>query len=215
MSLLSSHRFDLNAARHELSSLESFLTANRTFAEREIVSLLKGSPNLTIIVGALARGMVLADAYKYEFRIQGVVTADLVLRSKTGKIVFVEFEGGSSTSIFAHRSTNQMRHWSRDIDHATGQIVDWSWVLSEAANWTLLASNLGVDTLDIQYIVVCGRDSGLNSDLLRRRFAYRHSRLSIAGNSVVFLTYDGLFEEVSNALSELWTEVVSSNGDTA
>jgi hypothetical protein len=206
MTLLVSHRLDLKAARQELSTLEGFLKANNVFAEREIVSLLKLSPNLTIVAGALGRGMVLADAFKYEFRIQGVVAADLVLRSRTGKLVFVEFEGGTSASIFARRSTNQLREWSREIEHATGQIVDWSWVLSEATNSTLLAENLGVSALDVQYIVVCGRDSELDSELLRRRFVFRHSKLNVAGNSVVFLTYDGFFEEVSHALTELWAE---------
>jgi hypothetical protein len=215
MSLLSSHRLDLGAARRELASLQKFLNATNEFSERDIVALLKRSPNLTILAGTLGRGMVLADAFKYEFRIQGVVAADLVLRSRTGRIVFVEFEGGTSASIFARRSSNQLRGWSREIEHATGQIIDWSWALADSANSSLLAENLGVSTFDIQYIVVCGRDAELHSDLLRRRFVFRHSKLNIAGNSVVFLTYDGFFKEIRHALTEFRAEDVISQSDTA
>jgi hypothetical protein len=207
MSLLQPHRLNLAAARRELSRLSKFLKTHEFFPERDAVRLLKQSPNLTVLVGTLGRGMILADAFKYEFRIQGVVSADLVLRSKArDRVVFVEFEGGKLGSIFARRSTNQLRQWSREIEHATGQIIDWSWALSDAARSTVLANNLGVGTLDIQYLVVCGRDAALDSEMLRQRFAYRHSKLNIAGNSVVFLTYDGFLREVGHALTEFRTE---------
>jgi hypothetical protein len=208
VSLLVTHALDVEGAQQELDRLRAFLSSFAFFKERPVVRLLKGSPNLTVLAGVLGRGMILADAFKYEFVIQGVVAADLVLRSRGGRVVFIEFEGGSEDSIFARKSTNQLRGWSREIEHATGQIIDWSWALADANNSTLLENNLGIRPVDIQYLVVCGRDSGLDSDLLRHRFAYRHSRLNIAGNSVVFLTYDGFVQEMSHALSELRAEGV-------
>lgn len=208
--MLTQHQLSLTSARRELAALSKYLKDHEFFSERDVVSVLKASPNLTVLIGTLARGMILADAYKYEFRIQGVVSADLILRGRgRDRIVLVEFEGGRHGSIFSRRTTNQLREWSREMDHATGQIIDWSWALSDVAKSTVLANNLGVETLDVQYLVICGRDSTLDSELLRQRFTYRHSRLNIAGSSVVFLTYDGLLREVSHALTEFRTEGVS------
>ncbi len=207
MSLLTEHALDLSAARVEVRGLREFLARNAFFPERKAVAEFRKSPNATVLIGALARGMVVADAFKYEFKIHGVVAADLVLRSRNkSTLVFVEFEGGNPDSVFAKRSTNQMRHWSREIEHATGQIVDWSWIIADSANSTVLRSNLGADTYDIQFLVVCGRDQSLGNDLLGRRFAFRRSRLNVAGSSIVFVTYDGLLAEIAHALVDLRAE---------
>lgn len=207
MSLLKDHLLDLATARVEVGRLRGFLRDNRFFSERKAVAEFKRCPNATVLIGALARGMVVAEAFKYEFRIHGVVSADLVLRSRNkGTVVFVEFEGGNPTSIFAHRSTNQMRHWSHEIEHATGQIVDWSWMIADAGNSPILRSNLGTDAFDIQFLVVCGRDHSFDGGLLASRFAFRRSRLNVAGCSIVFVTYDGLLAEIAHALTDLRAE---------
>jgi hypothetical protein len=207
--MLIQHQLSFASARRELAVLSKYINDHDFFGERDIVRVLKASPNLTVLIGTLARGMILADAFKYEFRIQGVVSADLILRSRgRDRVVLVEFEGGRPGSIFSRRASNQLREWSREIEHATGQIIDWSWALADVAKSKVLASNLGVETLDVQYLVICGRDAALDSELLRQRFTYRHSRLNIAGSSVVFLTYDGFLREVSHALTEFRTEGV-------
>src|SRR5262245_13884546 len=144
MSLLTDHSLDLDAARVEVRGMQEFLNKNTFFSERTAVAEFKRSPNATVLIGTLARGMAVADAFKYEFGIHGVVAADLVLRSRSkGTVVFVEFEGGNPDSVFAKRSTNQLRHWSREIEHATGQIVDWCWTIADAGNSSVLMSNLG------------------------------------------------------------------------
>jgi hypothetical protein len=207
MSLLKTHRLNLSDARREVSDLSKFMKERDFFSESEIVSQFKLCPNVTVLAGTLCRGMIVADAFKYEFKIAGVVAADLALRSKSGeRAVFVEFESGERNSIFGTKATNQLQDWARSIEHATSQIVDWSWVLADAGNSAILKSNLGIHSVDVQYLVVCGRDKSIPSDIMRNRFNYRHSRLSIAGNSVVFLTYDGFVKEIDHALSELRTE---------
>jgi hypothetical protein len=207
MSQLQAHRLSVAAARRELSVFSEFLKANAAFAEREVVRLLRESPNLTVLIGTLGRGMALADAFKYEFRIQGLVSADLVLRSRAReRVFFVEFEGGRPASIFGRTGTSQLREWSREIEHATSQIIDWSWALSDAARSRVLSENLGAGPLNVEYLVVCGRDASLDSELLRERFVYRHARLNIAGSAAVFFTYDGLLREIGHALAEFRTE---------
>lgn len=207
MSLLWAHRIDLGNARKEAGRLGAFLSHHDFFRERDVVALLRDCPNLTVLAGALGRGMIVADAFKYEFGIEGVVSADLVLRNRSrDAVVFVEFEGGEQNSIFAARGTRQLRGWSRQVEHATGQIVDWSWALSNANSSELLRHNLGVSVVEAQFLIVCGRDRSLDSDLFRSRFAFRRSRLNIGGSSVVFLTYDGFLQEIRHALTEIGVE---------
>ena len=73
------------------------------------------------------------NLFKHEFELQGVFRADYLAGSRHRRhFTFVEFEGGEEHSLFGSGSTNQMRDWGRQIQHALGQIVDWSWALNDA-----------------------------------------------------------------------------------
>jgi len=183
------------------------MRGKKFFGERDCVSLLKTLPNITALIGTLGTGMVVADAFKYEFRIQGVVAADLILANKTkNSAIFIEFESGSEFSVFAKTSTNQLPNWSREIEHAMGQVIDWAWVISDAGNSTLWEQNIGMKSFNAQYLIVCGRDRSLFDDLARKRVGFRRNQISIAGSKIVFLTYDELFRELDYALTELRTD---------
>lgn len=207
MSLLLAHKCDYAIAKQELKQLGTFLQQHPFFIERDCVWLLKRLPNLTTLIGSLGTGMMVADAFKYEFRVQGVVTADLVLANRSkNSAVFVEFEGGGRNSTFAKTSTNQLPNWSREIERATGQIIDWAWVIADAANSTMWEHNIGMRSFNAQFFVVCGRDGSLHDDLAQKRFGFRRNQLSISGHKIIFLTYDELFRELDYALTELRTE---------
>jgi hypothetical protein len=207
MTLLVPHRFSPVIARGEIKEFGAFLQANEFFNERDCVSLLKTLPNLTTLIGTLGTGMILAESFKYEFRIQGVVAADLVLANKTkSSAMFIEFEGGARHSAFSKTSTNQLPNWSREIEHATGQIIDWAWAISDAANSALWEHNIGMRSFSAQYFVICGREGSLFNELARKRFGFRRNLIAVAGNRIVFLTYDEVFRELDYALTELRTE---------
>jgi len=205
--LLRSHRLDLAAARRELGGFEDFLRDNPFFGERAVVRLLKQSPDRTSLVGTLGRGMIVADSFKYELGIQGVVYADLVLRNASrSTAVFVEFEGGEEHSVFSRRSTNHLHDWGAAFDRATGQIVDWAWMMADAAQSAILAQSLGMAAFGIQFVAVCGRDGSIPGAAERQWFGFRRSRLSIAGCTVVFLTHDELARELRYVLQEIRAE---------
>jgi hypothetical protein len=151
--------------------------------------------------------MIVADSFKYEFGIQGVVYADLVLRNAArNTAVLVEFEGGEEHSIFSRRSTNHLHDWGAAFDRATGQIIDWAWTMADAAQSAILAQSLGMAGFGIQFVAVCGRDGSIPGAAERQRFEFRRSRLSIAGCTVVVLTYDELAREFRYVLQEIRTE---------
>lgn len=203
--LLRQHRLDPERAKEELPRFAAFLDDHPFFPETEVVERLKGWPNLTVLIGCLGRGFMIADSFKYEFGVQGAVYADLALGSVSrSSAVLVEFEGGEAGSIFASGGTQQLPAWSRQIEHATSQLIDWSWVLADSGRSALLASNLGLGDLDVQFIVVCGRSSSLSDPLARLRYSFRRSKLSIARSSVVFLTFDELLKELGYALPLFW-----------
>lgn len=174
--LLRHHGLDIEQAREELSRFASFLDLHPFFAETEIVGRLKEWPNLTVLIGCLGRGFMIADSFRYEFGVQGAVYADLALgNASRSTALMVEFEGGEATSIFAQSGTQQLPAWSRQIEHATSQLIDWSWVLADSGRSALLASNLGIAELDVQFIVVCGRSTSLSDPLARLRYSFRRS----------------------------------------
>jgi hypothetical protein len=194
MGLLAPHKFNHVVARREIKKFGDFLQVNDFFQERECVSVLRTLPNVTALIGTLGAGMVLAEAFKYEFRIQGVVAADLVLANKTkNSAMFIEFGGGGRHSSFARTATNQLPNWSREIEHATGQIIDWAWAIADAGNSAIWESNIGMKSFVAQFFIICGRDGSLPDDLARRRFGFRRSQISVSGSRIIFLTYDELF----------------------
>jgi Domain of unknown function (DUF4263) len=204
MDLLSPYRFDLQKAAEETTKLGEYLNRHEYFSERDVVALLKTLPNLTVLMGSLGSRMIIADSFKYEFTIQGAVAADLILRNASkNTAVFVEFEGGESTSVFARKGTNQLNDWSRQIEHATGQIIDWAWAMSDATNSVLFETNIGMRTFAAQFLIVCGREKSLDTPGKRTRLEFRRKAISVSNYLVTFLTYDELHRELDYALSTI------------
>ena len=102
--MLYEHRFDFRVAEREATRFRDFVERVVEFHGTGCKDSLKEMPNFTVGIGGLASGMSFAAAYKYEFRIQGVVAADLVLRNASrNSALFVEFEGAEGNDIFPRR----------------------------------------------------------------------------------------------------------------
>src|SRR5262249_52228181 len=78
---------DFSRATAELAAFKKFLQDNTTFPERKVVAELKKRPHLSCLIGFLQPSVPRADAYKFEFQIQGVFRADLVV----GNLQFKRF----------------------------------------------------------------------------------------------------------------------------
>ena len=79
MAQLQRINLDFSRATSELAEFKKFLQDNTTFSERKVVAELKKRPHLSCLIGFLQPSVPRADAYKFEFQIQGVFRADLVV----------------------------------------------------------------------------------------------------------------------------------------
>jgi hypothetical protein len=183
---------DLQAAEREFGQFKVWLDANRRFSETAVVKELKALPHLSSLIGYLKEGLGRPNVYKYEFEIQGVFRADLVVgNSITGKFVLVEFEGGEDNSIFGPSSTNQMRDWSRQLHHGFGQIVDWSWAKNDNQHTQVFKNAFGSEITSELYVLICGRRDSM-SPVEVNRLQWRSDKTIIGGAKVLCMTYDDL-----------------------
>ena len=183
---------DFEQAAEELSEFRTFLEENTSFSETQVVKELRTRPHLSCLIGSLIAGVSRANVYKFEFQIQGVFRADLVVGNLQQKrFVLVEFEGGETHSIFGPGQTNQMRNWSRQLEHGLGQLVDWAWALQDASHTQILKNNFGCEDISTVFLLVCGRD-GLMDPTEQKRFFWRSNNILLSGTRATCLTYDGL-----------------------
>jgi hypothetical protein len=192
VSLLLPIELNLRAAEQEFADFKTWIDANKRFSETAVVRELKQYPNLTALFGYLKNGIGKPNAYKYEFTIQGVFRADLVVgNSGSGDFVLVEFEGGEEHSIFGPSGTNQMRDWSTQLHHGFGQIVDWSWAKNDNQHTEVYKNAFGCERVSELYVLICGRQDSM-SKIECGRLEWRSDKTIVGGAKVLCMTYDEL-----------------------
>jgi Domain of unknown function (DUF4263) len=209
-SLLEKIDLDFAKADQEFAEFKTFLHQHQTFKEKTVVAELKKRLHLSCLLGSLVAGVPKADVYRYEFEVLGAFRADLVVgHSQSRRLVFVEFEGGEKNSLFGRGTTAQMRHWSRQLEHGFGQLVDWAWALSHPN--PLITNAFGFEMISSASVVVCGRDAEMDATETSR-FNWRTNNIAVGQASAIStcLTYDGLL----NFFEGMIAAVKSYNSDT-
>jgi hypothetical protein len=201
-------QLNLQTAKDDLAKFKAFLQTHHYFTEKDVVKHLKAKPHLCCLISAMFAGVPRADVYKFEFQIQGAFRADLIVgNSQLRKFMLVEFEGGQENSLFGPLETNQMRDWSKEIGHGFGQLVDWGWAIHDGRHTTILQNNFGCADMAVRFLLVCGRDSGMNATE-RTRLSWRADHVRVERCEATVLSYDGLFEFFQSTL-----EAISSYHD--
>jgi hypothetical protein len=203
VSILIPLNLDLDTAEQEFAKFRRWIDANGRFSERAVLTELKQYPHLTALLGYLMSGLGKPNVYKYEFEIQGVFRADLVVgNSISANFVLVEFEGGEDYSLFGPSGTNQMRDWGRQLQHGFGQIVDWSWAKNDSQHTDIYKNAFGCERVSQLYVLVCGRQDSM-SKVEANRLQWRSDKTIIGGEKVLCMTYDDLVAFLDGTLA-LW-----------
>lgn len=200
-------------AESESASFRAWLNAHAEFGEAEVVAELRRCPNLCLLIHhVLGRGM--PDRLRWEVAIAGVFRADLVTGSSTSaEFVLVEFEDGRHDSLFKarRRDSARLRPWSPRLEHAMGQVADWSWAKSQRS--VLYETAFGARRPTESYLIVCGRrDPGMDEATLDR-LDWRCNKTQIASCGVRVWTYDDLMINVEAAVSVFRNAVVQHAAD--
>lgn len=189
--------FDLEATRVELRAFELFLTTAGFFGERAAVAKLKELPNLCAMIGVLADSSLSPHEIFFEFDIQGRFAADLVVVNEARtQAVLVEFEGGGEFDIFRKRTRRELRDWSPRIEHAFGQVIDWQFAIQSQGHEPVFVERFAPANARKTFVIVCGRDDGVTSEVERQRFQHRRTAVSVAGAPVLAWTYDEFAREL-------------------
>jgi hypothetical protein len=189
--ILSSLPLNYSQAEADLDSFKSWITSRSRFKERDVIRELKKYNHLCLLLSFLGtRGK--PDLFKHEFEIQGVFRADYIAGSQTTRhFTLVEFEGGEENSLFGPGSTNQMRDWGDQVQHALGQIVDWSWALNDAQHNKALQNAIGFQEFGRTYVIVCGRTPTMDPiETSRLNWLNEHCR--VTDTRVLLMTFDDL-----------------------
>ncbi|MFZ1110175.1 MAG: Shedu anti-phage system protein SduA domain-containing protein [Rhodomicrobium sp.] len=190
-SIFSELCLNYSQAEAELDQFRKWVAENARFKERAVVRELKKYDHLCLLMSFLGTTGQ-PNLFKHEFELQGVFRADYVAGSRhTRHFTLVEFEGGEENSLFGPGSTNQMRDWARQVQHALGQIVDWSWALNDAHHSKLLQNAIGFPEFGKTYVVVCGLDTTMD-DAERSRLAWLNDHCTVSDTEVLFMTFDDL-----------------------
>jgi hypothetical protein len=179
MSQLLPIKLDMKEVERQFKQFREFLQSRKFFSETEVVNHLKERQHLCCLILFVIYGVPAANLYKFEFQIQG--------------IFLVEFEGGEENSLFGPGTTSQVRDWSRQVGRGFGQLVDWGWAIDDARSTTILKNAFGCSHLAVQFLLVCGRDHGLDQTEQSRLF-WRANNVVLQTRPATCLTYDGLLE---------------------
>jgi hypothetical protein len=193
--------FNRGQAATELASFKAWISARPFFAETEAVAEIKRRRHMACLLGFTVL-MPNPDLIKFELEVKGLFRADLAIGNDGGRIfVLVEFEPGEANSIFSG-GTKKYRHWSRQLEHGFGQVIDWGWAKHDHPHDSVFTNTFGGKVVDDSYVVICGRDP-LAGSIEEKRFDFRRSRLKLSGVTVQFLTYDGMVKAMSDRLDGL------------
>ncbi|WP_438752237.1 Shedu anti-phage system protein SduA domain-containing protein [Pararhizobium sp. O133] len=188
-SILKKSALSYAKAEAELQHFKSWLADHKRFTEREVIQELKTLDNLCLLLSFLGTSGQ-PDLFKHEFEIQGVFRADYIVGSSSSRhFTLVEFEGGQENSLFGPKQTNQMRDWGSQVQHALGQIVDWSWAINDNQKSIVLINAIGYAEFSRTYVVICGLESAMD-ETEKSRLNWLSDHCKITDTRVLFMTYD-------------------------
>jgi hypothetical protein len=206
MSLFSDFKLDLAKAEQELTSFRAWLAQERWAAEKRIVAEIRSRPNMIGLLGPTA-AIPAPDLIRWELELGGVFRTDLVIGNNAHRAFgLIEFEGANETSIFSKKRTAQYRYWSAEIEHGFSQVIDWAYFEADKPGDAALHDNFGGPIKKSTYLVICGRDHGIDGKLEDGRFSFRRRYVQIQGIQASIYTYDQMAAGMADNL-EAWKTV--------
>lgn len=202
-------RVNYARAERQLGEFRRWLAARDEFGESEVVAELRDRLDLCLLIQlAVARGS--PDRFKFEFTIQGAFRADLVVGCMArAHFVMVEFEGARRNSIFS-RGRARLPAWAPELEHAFGQVCDWTWAKNDSQKSDLYRAAFGLEHMSETYLIVCGRSSFLDP-VAQSRLHWRSTKTTIASCPILIWTYDHFCSHAESSLDS-WREMQAGLG---
>ena len=99
MSQLLPIKFDMKEVERQFKQFQEFLQSRKFFSETEVVNHLKERQHLCCLILFVIYGVPAANLYKFEFQIQGIFKADLVVGNSDRQQFVAELINFSALTI--------------------------------------------------------------------------------------------------------------------
>jgi len=194
---------DADQFQLELRAFGSLLNSKANLLERkDIKPLFESSRQLAAALGTYIPGIDLTNLLAFEFALSGDFTADLVVGNRQlQNFCMVEFEDGTSDSIFAAQPNRSMREWGRRFEHGFSQLVDWFCKIDDIKNESGFRENFGHGHVRFHGLLVIGRSASL-SDRDRRRLEWRSEHVVVNSHQIQCVTYDQVYADLIRRASQ-------------
>ena|SRR5271165_681000 len=193
MKKLTQHKFDRAQCRVEWKEFEQLLKSKAVLDEnKDILPFFKARQDLSLFITSFFPRIKNADVFAHEYPIYGDFRADLVVGdSVTHNYLLVEFENGSSDSIFKKRPGKATPDWAPRFECAFSQLVDWLWKLDDMRSTADFVHAFGDRQAKFQGLIVIGKDMQLDSQSTER-LKWRVDRVIVDSNFVSCISFNDL-----------------------
>ena len=199
MKRLQAHALVPQSARSQLDDYRKLLASSTDLGERaDILPFFKTRRDLCMLfthyIPAIRHPDVVAD----EFVIYGDFRADLIVGdSRHGKYLLVEFEDGTSSSVFSV-STKTAPVWASRFEGAFSQIVDWLWKLEDMRSTADFTHVFGARDVAFDGLIVTGKGMALAPQEVAR-LKWRIDKVRVDSKAISFVSYDDFYAD-----ADLW-----------
>ncbi len=200
--------FDRDELKKELDEFGTLLKDNTSLKERDdILKFFSERNHLSAFIGRCNGKIDRIDYVKREFSLFRKYIPDLVVgQIDKAQYTFVEFEDASENSIFTSPTNSGKTSWAPRFGAGIGQLSDWMMEIDSQKNQKSFHTEFGAHEIDIELMLVIGREQFFIDDQLDRIKCFSRS-VKIYGKNLSVYTFDSLFEALSTKFETNWGEL--------
>lgn len=191
--------FNPTQALADLRAFRDLLAGKPELEEQaDVKPFFETHPQLALLLGtAYSTDLSTCDLVAFQYQLFGDFGCDLVVGdSKNHSFTFVEWEDGTTGSLFRQQGRKATPEWSGRLERGFSQIVDWLWKLDDMARTDEFEVRFGSRRAEYVGLLVMGRDSQLEHARESNRWHWRSRKVSINGRAIRLLTYDQLCRDL-------------------
>ncbi len=190
--------------QESLNAFRNLLEEGKVYGETFFLSFFKEHPNLILLMGSLAGYN--PEYYQNEFNIFNEFYADFAIaNSKMDHFTFVELEDDGNESVFREKENEKTKRyvWSPVFEHGYSQIIDWFYRLDDYSKTNKIKEHFNVEKMRYEALLIVGRNSSLPNFECRGKLDWRSENVDVHKKKVFCLTYDELYNQLSERYQTL------------
>lgn len=193
-------KLDVALCEQELIAFRNLMTNHDELDEQKhVLPFFKENQQLASLIGfCFPNELDEVNCIAHEFEISGFFKPDLILGDHNKReFVLVEFENGSKNSIF-EQGSRATPFWSKRLEGAYSQLIDWFWKLEEQRNTPNFHRIFGYDA-NFHGLMILGKNMNL-SQQEKDRLRWRINRMVVDSKKIAVVSFDDLLASFETRL---------------